>query len=87
MHPRNQYKIDLNSILLKLYSVQHWRSAATYAAALGLPNLNYVQELNALLQLVVILMHARVSLETCSTEFFFLQFNYCQDKLLFKARV
>ena len=30
-------------ILLQLYSVQHWGSAATCAAALGLPNLNYVQ--------------------------------------------
>ena len=28
-----------------LYSVQHWRSTATCAAALGLPNLNYIQEL------------------------------------------
>ena len=31
--------------LLLLYSVQHWKSTATSAAALGLPNLNYVQEL------------------------------------------
>ena len=30
------------SILLLLYSVQHWRSTATCAAALELPNLNYV---------------------------------------------
>ena len=34
------------SILLTLYSVQHWRSVATRAAALELPNLNYVQGLN-----------------------------------------
>ena len=33
-------------ILLQLYSVQHWRSAATCATALGLPNLNYVQVCN-----------------------------------------
>ena len=30
-------------ILYRLYSVQHWRSTATCAAALGLPNLNYEQ--------------------------------------------
>ena len=36
--PKNFY-----FILLLLYSVQHWRSTATYyAAALELPNLNYV---------------------------------------------
>ena len=34
-----------HSILLQLYSDQHWRSAATCAAALGLLNLNYIQEL------------------------------------------
>ena len=33
---------ELLSILLLLYSVQHWRSTATCAAALELPNLNYV---------------------------------------------
>jgi len=34
--------IKVYSILLVLYSVQHWRSKATCAAALELPNLNYV---------------------------------------------
>ena len=29
------------SILLMLYNVQHWKSTATCAAALELPNLNY----------------------------------------------
>ena len=34
------------SILLTLYTVQHWRSTATCAAALELPNLNYVHGQN-----------------------------------------
>ena len=41
--------------------------------------------LNALLQFVVILMHARVWKHTPPN--FFLQFNCCEDKLLLKARV
>ena len=41
-----QLKLKFYSILFLLYSDQHWRSTATCAAALGLPNLNYVQGLN-----------------------------------------